>query len=219
MQGRRQVLTELSASHIRAAVQSFYYDEIDSTNNEARRLLEQGRIADAAWVLARGQTSGRGTRGRVWVSPVGAGLCLSVVHSARNVRWPVTTTFTKSAAVACVEVLREVTGATVRIRPINDLMIDGRKLGGILTETVVAADRVEAVITGIGINVRTAPTLTGDDRRATTCLAALATGPVYDDRAVRDLAERIARRVDARHRQVFTGDIAEIERLECDFRE
>lgn len=212
-------MTGPGASHIRAEVQSFYYDEIDSTNNEARRLLEQGRIADAAWVLARGQTSGRGTRGRVWASPVGAGLCLSVVHAARNVRWPVTTTFTKSAAVACVEVLREATGAAVVIRPVNDLMIDGSKLGGILTETVVAADRIEAVITGIGINVRAAPTLTGDDRRATTCLAALATGPVYDDPAVRDLAERIARRVDARHRQVFAGDIAEIERLERDFRE
>ncbi|MGE0201576.1 MAG: biotin--[acetyl-CoA-carboxylase] ligase [Candidatus Melainabacteria bacterium] len=136
---------------------------LDSTNDEARRLI-------AAWqqhpgastlapepfaVIADAQTAGRGTKGRQWVSPPGAGLYLSVVHPVGTVQTalPLTTNYTVAAGVACVEALQALYGLTVQIKPVNDLMHDGRKLGGILTEGIIQDNRLQCVITGIGINL------------------------------------------------------------------
>ena len=137
-------------------MQAFALDTVDSTNEEAKRLIRRGEVRESAYVLAREQTAGRGSRGRSWSSPRDAGIYLSVVELPGANAIAPTTTFTLAAGVACVEALRDIAGAFVTLKPINDLYIDGRKLGGILTETVVANEKVEAMITGVGINVRRA---------------------------------------------------------------
>lgn len=136
------------------------YDSLDSTNEEAKRLLAAGKITGLTAITASMQTAGKGTRGRVWVSPPGCGLYLSVVHplDVPCQSAPLTPVFTLAAGVACAETLHEATGLRFQLKPINDVYIAGAKLGGILTESVVRDNRLRALITGIGINLR------GDDR-------------------------------------------------------
>src|SRR6185369_9085126 len=104
-----------------SAMQRFRFDILDSTNDEARRLLTAGAIDQSAVIVARGQTAGRGTRGRSWASPAGAGLYLSYVCRNRGDdgnrdELPLTTAYTQAAGVACVEAVRTTTGVILRIK-------------------------------------------------------------------------------------------------------
>lgn len=127
-------------------------DSVDSTNEAAKRLLREGSI-DRGYVVAREQTAGRGQRGRVWSSPRDAGIYVSVVDRPDRPAADLTI-YTLAAGVACVEAIRDVTGLTIGLKPINDLYAQDCKLGGILSEAVIEQGRVQALITGVGINLR-----------------------------------------------------------------
>ena len=130
---------------------------VDSTNELAKRLLRTGLTGSDILVTARGQTAGKGTRGRQWLSPVDAGLYMSYLcRPPRNAGHAETGRFTLAAGVACAEVLRAL-GSHVELKPINDLVLGERKLAGILTEALWEAGRIYAVIVGVGLNVRAAP--------------------------------------------------------------
>lgn len=143
-------------------MQAFHYDTIDSTNEEAKRLLARGAIRDVAFLVAREQTNGRGSRGRAWSSPRDAGVYLTIVEAPpaeRSAGMPrggphTVTLFTLAAGVGCVDAILRATGVAARLKPVNDLYVEGRKLGGILTETTVQGSVVTALITGIGINLQ-----------------------------------------------------------------
>lgn len=137
-------------------MQTFRFDIVDSTNAAAKRLLTQGRITEEAWIVAREQTAGRGTQGRTWHSPRDAGIYLSLVRLDSGAITLDTTLYTLAAGVGCAEHLSATTGTAVRLKPINDLIAGGGKLGGILTEALIEDGRLTALITGIGINVRNA---------------------------------------------------------------
>jgi BirA family biotin operon repressor/biotin-[acetyl-CoA-carboxylase] ligase len=100
------------------------------------------------------QNSGRGRQGRLWVSPLG-GLYCSLFFKPD---WLVQdiSKMTLLAAVAISEAVDEQTGADVKIKWPNDLLIDGKKVAGILTESKIFGQTVEHVIVGIGVNVNTA---------------------------------------------------------------
>ena len=134
-------------------MKAYFYESLDSTNEEAKRLLAAGEITGPSYVLAKAQTAGRGTQGRTWVSPPGAGIYLTLIHPATQVI-PLTTAFTLAAGVACAEALEEELALAVQLKPVNDLYANGCKLGGILTESLVQEGRVRALITGIGLNLR-----------------------------------------------------------------
>ncbi len=151
-------------------MQAFHFDTVASTNEEAKRLLGRGEIAGVAYVMAREQTAGKGSRGRHWVSPRDAGLYLSLVQrfgegldpSALSVE-----SFTLAAGVACAEVLHEHFGLDVTLKPINDLYVGSAKLGGILVESIVERDQIRALVTGVGLNLRdVARALPADASRA-----------------------------------------------------
>jgi len=137
-------------------MQPFHLDSVDSTNEEAKRLIRAGRITGPAYVLAREQIAGKGNHDRFWHSPKGAGIYLSVVEFAPNGDAPPSTLFTVAAGVACADLLQERTALDVRLKPVNDLYLDGRKLGGILVESMVEAGALRAVVTGVGINTHLA---------------------------------------------------------------
>lgn len=126
-------------------------ESVGSTNDFLRSLARQG-AAEGTVVLADRQTAGRGRMGQPWHSPFGLGLYLSVLFYPREpanqlTRW------TLAAAVAACEACRLTTGAEVEIKWPNDLMWNGRKLGGVLAEVRTASDaRVELVV-GTGLNV------------------------------------------------------------------
>ena len=127
-------------------------ETVDSTNDEAKRRIESGLIESRTVITAREQSAGRGTRGRAWISPRDTGLYLTYVDPHPVSPAP-TTTLTMAAAVACSEALAAI-GIEVGIRPVNDLVVEGRKLGGILTETVIRGGAVCAIIVGVGLNLR-----------------------------------------------------------------
>jgi BirA family biotin operon repressor/biotin-[acetyl-CoA-carboxylase] ligase len=133
------------------------FDQLDSTQDEARRLAAEG-CAEGVLVWAQEQTAGRGRLDRRWLSPPGAGLLFSVV--LRPPLPPEAAAFlTIAAGVGVASALREVVGAgpAIRLKWPNDAYLDGRKLGGILAEAEVAGGAVAHVVLGVGINLLRPP--------------------------------------------------------------
>jgi BirA family biotin operon repressor/biotin-[acetyl-CoA-carboxylase] ligase len=134
-------------------VQRFACESVDSTNAWAKRLIAEEAITSLAYLVARQQTDGKGTRGRSWSSPPGAGIYLTLVHRFPAFTLPVTPLYPLAAGVGCVEALQRYAGVTCQLKPINDIYVEGGKLGGILTESVIQDGEIKALMTGIGINV------------------------------------------------------------------
>lgn len=128
----------------------FAYGEIDSTNEVARSLADDG-ADDGAIVLARSQSAGRGRSGRSWFSPEG-GLYLSMIFRPGRAEVPPLVTILAGLGVA-IELSRHVAPASVSIKWPNDLVLEGRKLGGILSETHTGGDGAPRLIVGVGVNV------------------------------------------------------------------
>ena len=151
-----------------------HLDRVDSTNEEARRRLAAGVIHRPTAVIAREQTAGRGTRGRTWDSPPEAGLYLSLVLPGDRPPLaaadtavgpasgmpgiaagpPLQLVHTLAAGVAAAEAIAEVFAVPVRLKPVNDLLVGGRKLGGLLLETTIRDGRIASMVIGVGINLR-----------------------------------------------------------------
>lgn len=124
-------------------------DEVDSTNNVCKTLAAQG--ADNTAVIARRQTAGKGRLGRSFRSPEG-GLYLSVLW--RGCPAGQLLTVTPLAAVAVCRAIQQVCGAVCGIKWCNDVVLAGRKLCGILTESQLRPDGgAEWLVVGIGVNV------------------------------------------------------------------
>jgi BirA family biotin operon repressor/biotin-[acetyl-CoA-carboxylase] ligase len=131
-----------------------YFTDVESTNDLALARAGAGAPHGTAIVADR-QTAGRGRRGRVWFSPAGAGLYLSVV--VRPEAWSdALSVVTLAAGVAAADGIRAATGLEVELKWPNDLVVGRpwRKLGGILCEASGVGPRVDAVVIGIGINVQ-----------------------------------------------------------------
>ena len=131
--------------------QIFSYEELDSTNDAAFRLGEQG-IKEGACVFAEYQKKGRGRLGRSWVSPKSKNIILSVL--LRPVLLPQEVSkLTLACAVSVIRTIRSVTGKTLGIKWPNDIYYRTKKVGGILTEMSAESDRINFIVVGIGINL------------------------------------------------------------------
>ncbi|MGI6129367.1 MAG: biotin--[acetyl-CoA-carboxylase] ligase, partial [bacterium] len=128
-----------------------YFSQTGSTNDVARELAQMG-AEEGTLVLAEEQVSGRGRRGRPWLSPVGDGIFASII--LRPQLLPAQATLlTLTAAVAAAEAIRKLTNLPVGIKWPNDLLLNECKVAGILTEMSAEIDTIFHVIVGIGINV------------------------------------------------------------------
>lgn len=127
-----------------------YEEIIDSTNQYAKKLGEEN-VINGTVVVAGQQTAGRGRRGRDWVSPKGncylSMLLRPPIHAEHASR------LTLVAALALAESITEVSGLKVQIKWPNDIVINGKKLCGILTESSFDGNDLKYVVIGIGINV------------------------------------------------------------------
>jgi BirA family biotin operon repressor/biotin-[acetyl-CoA-carboxylase] ligase len=137
-----------------------YYETIGSTNDVAAALASSG-ASEGAVVIADAQTAGRGRRGRTWFSPPASGLYVSVVlvpARARVAPERATALLTLMAGVSLSEAVEQVTGLAPSIKWPNDLLVERRKLAGILAEGVAstASSGLQAVVLGFGINVGSA---------------------------------------------------------------
>ncbi len=137
------------------------YQQIGSTQDALRRLIESvGIQADGAVTIADIQTAGRGRLGRSWIAPPGSCLLFSRawVGRASDIASTINR-LTFSTAVAVAVGIEQVTGPNlhINIKWPNDLLIDGRKLAGILVETVNLGQGQLAAMIGVGININIRP--------------------------------------------------------------
>jgi len=124
-----------------------YYPQVPSTNQVALEMARQG-AAEGLVVIAGEQTGGRGRRQRVWQSPSGS-ISLSIVLRPEVAQLP---ELIMLASLAVARTVREVTGLSPQLKWPNDILVDGKKVCGILVESEIKGRLAQAVI-GIGINV------------------------------------------------------------------
>jgi BirA family biotin operon repressor/biotin-[acetyl-CoA-carboxylase] ligase len=134
------------------------FDEIDSTNEEARRRAAAGERGPL-WITARRQNAGRGRRGREWVSPEGN--LMATLLIAPGVAPPEAARLSFVAALAVHDLVAAYAKhANVRVKWPNDVLVDGKKVAGILLESsgTEGQDIVPWLAIGIGVNLGQAPT-------------------------------------------------------------
>lgn len=131
------------------------YDSVDSTNSEARRLMQCGKLKPPAVLTAKVQTAGRGRQGRSFYSPADTGIYMSIVTELPGDVDDIQL-LTVRVSLAVYDAIYDVTGIKTGIKWVNDLYLDHKKVCGILTEIVYceAIDNNAAII-GIGINIST----------------------------------------------------------------
>lgn len=132
----------------------YFYEETDTTNNRARELALEG-APEGTLVVAEKQTAGRGRRGKVWESPLGTGIWMSLVLRPQ-IAPTEASVLTLLCGLATAEAIEAETGLSAGIKWPNDILINGKKAVGILTEMDCEMSEVHFVIPGIGINVNTA---------------------------------------------------------------
>lgn len=129
----------------------FYFPVIDSTNTRAKQLAEGGCPAGTL-VVAEQQEAGKGRRGRSWVSPEGCGVFMTLLLKP-DIHPDNASMLTLVAALAVSGAIEKLTKMTAGIKWPNDIVINGKKICGILTEMSMQFDCINHVVVGIGINV------------------------------------------------------------------
>lgn len=128
-----------------------YFSSTDSTNTQAKLLAEQG-AADGTLVASDMQTGGKGRRGRTWVQKSGENISMSILLRP-SFDPDRASMLTLLAAMAVRKAAEELTGMRALIKWPNDIVINGKKICGILTEMSAEQGYIHYVVTGIGINV------------------------------------------------------------------
>ncbi len=131
-----------------------HYKTLDSTNNLAVSFAREG-AEEGVVVLSDYQTQGRGRFKRRWQSPRGKGLLFSILLRP-NLKSSSASILTHLAAQSIADVLKKDFKLPVKLKKPNDVLVNGKKITGILTESSAYHQRVEYVIVGIGLNVSTA---------------------------------------------------------------
>lgn len=133
------------------AKEVLYFDTIDSTNTEAQELAEKG-YPSGTLVVADKQESGKGRRGRSWVSPSGTGIFMTLMIKP-DINPNNASMLTLVAALAVAKAITSVTGEEAMIKWPNDIVVNSKKVCGILTEMNAQFDYINHIVVGIGINV------------------------------------------------------------------
>jgi BirA family transcriptional regulator, biotin operon repressor / biotin---[acetyl-CoA-carboxylase] ligase len=154
-----------------------YFKETDSTNVRAKYLAGDG-APEGTVVVAEKQTQGKGRKGRSWFSPPGEGIYTSII-----LRPPISPNeapkLTLMASVAVAEALLSLTSLKINIKWPNDVLINGRKIAGILTEISTDMDRIDYVVIGVGINVNMARESLHPDIKKTATSVLMETGKPF----------------------------------------
>ncbi len=143
----------------------YYYESLGSTMDMALPLGIKGE-PEGAIVLAEAQTKGRGRLGRQWVSPKYKGIYASIILRPK-ISPQAAPILTLLSAVSICEAIKEVTQIEAQIKWPNDILINNKKLGGILTELNAEMDEVRFVVIGIGLNVN------NDKKNLVSCATSL----------------------------------------------
>ncbi|HEC82011.1 MAG TPA: biotin--[acetyl-CoA-carboxylase] ligase [Thermoplasmatales archaeon] len=129
----------------------YYFKTLSSTNLYAKELINKG-AEEGTVVVADTQTKGKGRKNREWFSPSG-GLWFSVILYPEKLQPNKSMLLTMAASIAVVEAIKTVTETESKIKWPNDVLINNKKVCGILTELDAELDKINHAIIGIGINV------------------------------------------------------------------
>lgn len=132
----------------------YIFDTIDSTNNYAKKLASEG-ATHGTLVTADMQTAGKGRMGRSFCSPAGGSIYMSVVLRPKT-DMQSSQLITSCIAAAAADAVDRVCGTDVKIKWVNDLYLNGKKICGILTEAAINFESggLDYAVAGIGINLR-----------------------------------------------------------------
>jgi BirA family transcriptional regulator, biotin operon repressor / biotin---[acetyl-CoA-carboxylase] ligase len=149
---------QISADEIRLGLttkflgQSIHFQECVDSTQKIAKTLSYDNAAEGTVVIAEQQESGRGRLNRIWYSPKYTGVWMSMILRP-NIPLQKAPQLTLITAVAVVQAIEEVTNLSPQIKWPNDILLNGKKVTGILTELQAEADRIFAIIIGVGINV------------------------------------------------------------------
>ncbi len=132
--------------------QTIRLEEVTSTNDYAKELASQPGTKNGTAVLAKNQTKGRGRISHQWASEKDAGIYMSVILYP-DLSPMLCTPITLITAMAVSHALAEKTSLDVKIKWPNDLLVNDKKLCGILTENSIKGDKTEFLVVGIGVNI------------------------------------------------------------------
>ena len=133
-----------------AAKNLIFYEETDSTNQDAKELATEG-AEHGTLVIADMQTAGRGRRGRTWLSPAGESVYMSLLLRPRC-KPNQASALTLVMAFAVLQAVKELKPQNCGIKWPNDIVMDGKKICGILTEMGMKKMDIDYVVIGVGIN-------------------------------------------------------------------
>lgn len=146
-----QTLIQARLTHAASDFTAFVLEEIDSTNSESERRLANGEETPFV-VASKLQTEGRGRLGRVWHSPQNGNIYLSFAFRPQ-ISPSAMSLFTLWMGINICECINSLCRVASKVKWPNDLLINGKKVAGILTEARMEADLVRDVVLGVGLNV------------------------------------------------------------------
>lgn len=130
----------------------YFYEEIDSTQNEIFRRIKKGQIINGSVIMADIQTAGKGTHGRIWHTDEKGNIAFSFyIQTNCEIEW--LDGLTIDIAKILVNMFREKYKINIQIKEPNDLMINNKKIGGILTQGKINGKYIKYLVVGIGINI------------------------------------------------------------------
>lgn len=149
------LLKEEILKHTKTSVNITLFDEIDSTNEQLKKAAKQGATEGTVYI-ARSQTDGRGRYARHFYSPENTGIYMSILLRP-TIPATDSVSLTAAAAVAVCEALEALTESAPQIKWVNDILINGKKVGGILTEGALNSQNgnFDWAVLGVGLNIYT----------------------------------------------------------------
>ncbi len=130
-----------------------YYEQVGSTNDIALQWSAQKDFRDYSLVIANEQINGRGRDGRKWQTPPDSALAFSLILRPNNVEKKNLILFTALGALALVTALKKQYAREAEIKWPNDVLLDGKKVAGILVEANWLGNQPQAVVLGMGVNI------------------------------------------------------------------
>jgi BirA family biotin operon repressor/biotin-[acetyl-CoA-carboxylase] ligase len=133
-----------------------FLPEVESTNTYAINLLRNVNVVDGTIIYTNNQTQGKGQRGAVWTSEIGKNIMLSVILQPRFLDINKSFYLSKITALACYDVLTEILDSSqydIKIKWPNDILVNKKKIGGVLIENNLSGSAIHHTVIGIGLNV------------------------------------------------------------------
>ena len=128
-----------------------HYEEIDSTQTEIHRRIEKNKIQNGTIIMADRQTNGKGTHGRVWHTGSENNIAFSFYIETKCEPQKIEG-ITIEIAEILIQIFQEKYGISLQIKVPNDIYYNGKKIGGILTESKIIGQMTQYIVVGIGIN-------------------------------------------------------------------